>query len=106
MNIPTETIVKNKLALAQDHINKNQLNNAENILNDLLQEDPVSIESLIWLALIKKKQGDLKSALMLANKAKNIKPNNSDILNLVGLYSNDIGDTDIELYYFKKSQKI
>ena len=55
MNIPTETIVKNKLALAQDHINKNQLNNAENILNDLLQEDPVSIESLIWLALIKKK---------------------------------------------------
>lgn len=106
MNIPTETIVKNKLALAQDHINKNQLNNAENILNDLLQEDPVSIESLIWLALIKKKQGDLKSALMLANKANNIKPNNSDILNLVGLYSNDIGDTDSALDYFKKSQKI
>ena len=106
MNIPTETIVKNKLALAQDHINKNQLNNAENILNDLLQEDPVSIESLIWLALIKKKQGDLKSALMLANKANNINPNNSDILNLVGLYSNDIGDTDSALDYFKKSQKI
>ena len=106
MNIPTETIVKNKLALVQDHINKNQLNNAENILNDLLQEDPVSIESLIWLALIKKKQGDLKSALMLANKANNIKPNNSDILNLVGLYSNDIGDTDSALDYFKKSQKI
>ena len=106
MNIPTETIVKNKLALVQDHINKNQLNNAENILNDLLQEDPVSIESLIWLALIKKKQGDLKSALMLANKANNINPNNSDILNLVGLYSNDIGDTDSALDYFKKSQKI
>ena len=106
MNTPTETIVKNKLDLVQDHINKNQLNNAENILNDLLQEDPVSIESLIWLALIKKKQGDLKSALMLANKANNINPNNSDILNLVGLYSNDIGDTDSALDYFKKSQKI
>ncbi|MBL32233.1 MAG: hypothetical protein CMP62_05885 [Flavobacteriales bacterium] len=106
MNIPTETIVKNKLALVKDHINKNQLNNAENILNDLLEEDSVSIESLIWLALIKKKQGDLKSALMLANKANNINPNNSDILNLVGLYSNDIGDTDSALDYFKKSQKI
>ena len=105
MNTPTETIIKNKIDLVKDHINKNQLNNAEDILNDLLQEDPASIESLIWLALIKK-QGDFKSAIILTNKANNINPNNTDILNLVGLYSNDIGDTDKALDIFKKSKQI
>ena len=44
---------------------------------------------------------------MLANKANNINPNNSDILNLVGLYSNDVSDADSDIGdYFKKSQKI
>ena len=106
MNTPTETIVKNKLDLVQDHINKNQLNNAENILNDLLKEDPVSIESLAWLALVKKMQGDLKSAIMLTTKASNIAPNNTDILNLIGLYSMDFGDNAKALDIFKKSKQI
>tara|TARA_B100001250_G_scaffold51869_1_gene40476 strand:- start:686 stop:2854 length:2169 start_codon:yes stop_codon:yes gene_type:complete len=106
MSTPIQPIIKKKLDLAKDNINKNQLNDAENILSDLLQEDPLSVDSLVWLALVKKKQGDLKSALMLTTKASNISPNNSDILNLVGLYSKEIGDNDSALGYFKKSQKI
>ena len=106
MSTPIQPIIKKKLDLAKDNINKNHLNDAENILSDLLQEDPLSVDSLVWLALVKKKQGDLKSALMLTTKASNISPNNSDILNLVGLYSKEIGDNDSALGYFKKSQKI
>ena len=103
MSTPTETIIKNKIDLVKDYVNKNQLNNAEDILNDLLQEDPASIESLVWLALVKKMQGDFKSAIILTTKASNIVPNNTDILNLIGLYSMDFGDDAKALDIFKKS---
>ena len=106
MSTPTETIIKNKIDLVKDYVNKNQLNNAEDILNDLLQEDPASIESLVWLALVKKMQGDFKSAIILTTKASNIVPNNTDILNLIGLYSMDFGDDAKALDIFKKSKQI
>ncbi len=97
---------ENRLNLANVLLLKNQLDGAEDILQKILSEDPSNTKALKSLASVQRRALKLNDALVNAEKAAALTPDDNNAHNTVGLILRELGRLEYAEEAFAQSLEI
>lgn len=99
-------VVKEIFNSAIKNHKENNITNAEQLYNQVLNKDPNHFESIFHLGSIYLQQRNFVKSKQLFEKAVKIQPNFPVVLHNLGQSYKELGDTDKAIMYFKKAIKI
>lgn len=93
----------NKLAVIE--IYKDNLGNAQKIIEDVLEENPEYVPAITNLGSIEKKKGNLERAKLLYKKSIDLEPEYGNAYNNLGVIYREQGQYSKSVKYLKKARK-
>lgn len=93
----------NKLAVIE--IYKDNLENAKEIIEDILEENPEYVPAITNLGSIEKKKGNLERAKLLYKKSIDLEPEYGNAYNNLGVIYREQGQYSKSVKYLKKARK-